>query len=236
MTGILIELALSVLLLWFVDKSGFSALGIYPTRLRLYDFTFGLFVAGVLCVVYYLAVARVADNHFIANESFTTVQFFSGCWWVLKSVLFEELIFRGVLLYLAIKRFGATAACILSAAAFGVYHWFSYGAFGNPVQMGFIFLMTGVWGLMGAFAYARTKSLYLSVALHLGWNLVNILVFSKGPLGAQLFVFANERKPEGIVSLLLFLMQIFGLPLLTWLYLKKRTGEDTPGALPVEGA
>ena len=41
-------------------------------------------------------------------------------------MLYEELLFRGYLLYQAMRLLGARRAVLLDAAAFGVYHWFSY--------------------------------------------------------------------------------------------------------------
>ena len=49
--------------------------------------------------------------------------------WTTKSVLFEEFLFRGVLLYFGIKYYGTKNACIISAITFGAYHWFSYNIF-----------------------------------------------------------------------------------------------------------
>jgi membrane protease YdiL (CAAX protease family) len=54
-----------------------------------------------------------------------------GTWWTLFSVLYEELIFRGVVLYILIKRIGEVKAILISCIAFGIYHWFSYGLFWN---------------------------------------------------------------------------------------------------------
>lgn len=139
----------------------------------------------------------------------------------LKSVLFEELIFRGALLYIAIKKLGIKKGCFLSSVCFGTYHWFSYNAFGNPVQMVIIFLTTTIFGLMLAFAFAKTKSLYLPVGLHFGWNLFNIVVFSNGPLGQQIFIKTNENHPQGFLSLFVFQFQVFALPLFTYLYFKR---------------
>ena len=69
-------------------------------------------------------------------------------------------------------------------------------------------------------SFAKTKSMYLPIGLHLGWNLFNIVLFSNGPLGKQLFMKANESHLEGIPSLLVFLFQIVALPLLVFGYFK----------------
>ncbi|NNK76373.1 MAG: CPBP family intramembrane metalloprotease, partial [Maribacter sp.] len=75
--------------------------------------------------------------------------------------MFEELIFRGAILYILIKKIGVNWACIISAIAFGIYHWFSYQMFGRGmIPMIYVFLLTGAAGWMFAYAFARTRSIY----------------------------------------------------------------------------
>jgi membrane protease YdiL (CAAX protease family) len=181
-------------------------------------------MSAICCAIFNAATVAFVNNNWIVNKQVTAASLLTSSWWVLKSVLFEELIFRGALLYVAIKKIGMAKACYLSATCFGIYHWFSQNAFGNPVQMIFIFIITAIAGLMFAFSFAKTNSLYLPVGLHFGWNLINIVVFSNGPLGAQLFTRMNESMPGGILSLLIFLFQVLGLPLLTWWWLRRIKG------------
>jgi membrane protease YdiL (CAAX protease family) len=221
MIGILAELIISWLLLWFIEKKHLSVLGLKPTKSRIINLSAGLLLAAFSCTIYQVMTTAFANNSWSLNKQLTLQTILVSSWWTLKSVLFEELIFRGALLYIAIERLGIRKACILSAVCFGIYHWFSYNAFGNPVQMIIIFFMTAIFGLVLAFAFAKTTSLYLPVGLHFGWNLFNIVVFSNGPLGQQIFIKTNENQLQGILSLFVFLFQIFALPLLTYLYFKK---------------
>jgi len=220
MIGIIAELIISGLLLWYIDKKKLSVLGLQPNTSRMTNWISGFLLAAFVCILYHMMSKIFAGNSWVVNKHITSQAIATSSWWTLKSVLFEEFIFRGALLYLAIERWGIKKACYLSAVCFGIYHWFSYNALGNLFQMAIIFLMTGIFGLMLAFAFAKTKSLYLPVGLHLGWNIVNIVVFSNGPLGQQIFIKANENKPEGILSLFIFLFQIVALPLLVYWYLK----------------
>ncbi|MBO9694483.1 type II CAAX endopeptidase family protein [Chryseobacterium sp.] len=223
MIGIIIELIFSWLLLKFIAKGDLSVLGFKPNSTRLMHWSIGFLLAAGICTLYHILTTAFINNTWILNKQLTFSATLISSWWVLKSVLFEELLFRGALLYLAIEKCGMTKACLLSAACFGIYHWFSYNAFGNPFQMAIIFVMTAIFGWMLALSFAKTKSLYLPIGLHLGWNLFNIIIFSNGPLGRQLFVKANESHLEGIPSLLVFLFQIFALPLLLYGYFKLKS-------------
>jgi membrane protease YdiL (CAAX protease family) len=89
---------------------------------------------------------------------------------------------------------GALKAIILSAIAFGVYHWFSFEVIGNPIQMLITFIITGTMGLVLAYGYSKTFSLYLPIGIHLGWNLTQIFIFSEGPIGNGLLI---SSEPGG---------------------------------------
>lgn len=222
MIGVLVELIISWIILWVIAKKHLTVLGIAPNKQRLGHLGKGFLMAAICCIAYYAIQTLANGSSWTINRSMTIVGFFKSCWWVFVSVLFEELIFRGALLYLAIKKLGAVKASLLSAVCFGIYHWFSYNAFGNPVQMFFIFLATGVFGFMLAMAFAKTNSLYLPIGLHFGWNLLNIVLFSHGPLGKQLFINTGGHALQGIPSLLVFLFQVVALPLVAWWYFKGR--------------
>jgi membrane protease YdiL (CAAX protease family) len=145
---------------------------------------------------------------------------------MLKSVLGEELLFRGALLYIGIKKLGLKNACILSSIIFGIYHWFSYGILGDFPQMIYIFFLTGIGGLLFAYSFALTKSIYLPVGLHLGWNLINVVIFSNGPLGKQMLLYSGGQQLDGLWTTIFFIYQITVLPFVTYLYLwRQKTAE-----------
>jgi membrane protease YdiL (CAAX protease family) len=219
MAGILVELMISWLLLWFISKKHLSVLGFTPTKSRFINLLFGFLVAAIFGVIYYMSFTVFANNNWTVNEAFTGLKMAISSRWTIISVLYEELIFRGALLYIAIQKLGTKKACILSTVSFGVYHWFSMGAFGNPVQMIILFFMTGIWGFMFAMAYAKTKSLYLPIGLHFGWNLISTVVFSQGPLGNQLLINIGGEKIGGFLSLVIFIFQVFAVPLIVFWYL-----------------
>lgn len=223
MIGILIQLVISWLLLWLLEKKNLAVLGLKPTKDRTIDFAFGILAAATCCLIYYLTTAFLSDNSWQFNSGFSFEKFVDSFWWVFKSVAFEELIFRGAVFYILIQRTGVKIACLISSVAFGVYHWFSFGVLGNPISMIYVFVLTGIWGLMYAVSFSKTKSLYLPFALHLGWNLFNIIVFSQGPLGSQLLLASdNGQKVEEIFSVVLLLFQVFALPIIVYLYLKAK--------------
>lgn len=171
-------------LLW-LEKKNLSVLGISPSLLRVLQLLLGFLAT--LC----LAVVLSTLFSFIANFSWVPVPdiglgfLFEGLYKTLQSVLFEELLFRGYLLYKAITLIGEKKANLISATAFGIYHWFTLGVLGNPELMIWVFVNTGLWGLMFAYAYSRTGSLAFPIGLHWGWNFIDQIIFNQK--GGSLF-------------------------------------------------
>lgn len=211
MLGVLVQLILSwVVLRWF-DKSGLDALGLRPGRKRLAEFLLFFTVSAAFCASGFGLKVLIAKQQWILNPSLSAMGILDGARWTLVSVLFEELIFRGALLYILIRKAGPVRAVWISGAAFGVYHWFSHGTFGNPSAMAVTFVITGAMGLVQAYGFAKTGSMFVPTAIHLGWNLVQQNVFSSGPIGNQVLVEVLPR-PEVTVSYAAFwVMQLFPL-------------------------
>lgn len=226
MLGILIQLGISWILLRYIEKSSLSSLGILPTKERALFFVSGLALAGLGCATYNLISTAFVSNAWVVNRDLSSGTSLVNTWLIIKSVLFEELLFRGALLFIAIRRIGEHKANLFSAICFGIYHWFSYNVLGNVPAMIFVFIITGVAGLAFAYAFSRTKSIYFPVALHLGWNLVHIGVFSNGPYGQGFLYKMNDVKPEGMLSLSIFTFQLLILPSIVWLQLRTMRGRS----------
>ena len=192
MLGILVQLLISWLIIWLFEKGNLNVLGFYPTKKRLLGFALFFMVTALCCSSDFFMRMLFAKQQWQLNPKLTANLILTGVWWNIKSVLFEELIFRGVLLYILIKKLGQAKGIIISAIAFGIYHWFSHGVIGNPVQMAITFFITGIMGLVYAYGYAKTFSLYVPSAIHLGWNLTTSVIFSNSIIGDQLF---TQVKP-----------------------------------------
>ncbi len=189
--GIVVLLVISWLLLHFFIPGANSQKFFLPTPRRLGQFTAGALVTAALCLGVQHLEATLAGAEWVRNSDITPGAVAERAWWDFRSVLTEELLFRGALLYLLLRKTRPWTACLISGLVFGVYHWFSFGLFGQPVAMIVILLGTGMMGVALALAVARTGSIWLATGLHFGWNFVLNTLFSRGPLGNGLFV------PEG---------------------------------------
>ncbi len=225
MLGILVQLIISWFIVWLFDKKNLSVLGFLPTKQRTADFFLFFVITSIFCSLGFVLKMYFGKQQWHVNPELSINLVISGIWWNIKSVLFEELIFRGVLLYILLNKLGMIKAIFISAAAFGIYHWFSFGIIGNPVQMIVVFFITGVMGLLLAYGYAKTFSLYIPIGIHFGWNFTQIFIFSGGPIGKGILVPDNDI-PFTTNSYLIFIIVTF-LPMLlalsiNFLILKKR--------------
>jgi membrane protease YdiL (CAAX protease family) len=188
MIGLLIGLAATWLLLRFEGKS-LGVLGFNAPAARATQFAVGFLVAALFAIAQQSGISLASGVPWKLNPELSTALVRSSLRSNILSVLTEELLFRGYFFYQAIRFLGPQRASLLGAAAFGVYHWFSYGLLGNPVAMVFVFLFTGAFGYMACRAFIATGGLALPIGVHLGWNLLISLGFSGGGFfGKGIFV------------------------------------------------
>jgi membrane protease YdiL (CAAX protease family) len=226
MIGAIVELLLSWALLHFLEHRNLSVLGFRPTARRLRVAGLGFLLGAVYLSIFYLVQAALLHDPYHLNTAYSIPAMLRSLWYVFKSVLFEELIFRGALLYILIKRIGPSKAVLISAIAFGIYHWFTI-EFGKPTQMAFIFLVMGLTGYAFAKAFEKTGTILLPFALHFGFNVTIMILFSRNSgIGPQLFI--QAAGPHVATKSLLFLAFMVGenfvppLLVLFWLRFVKR--------------
>ncbi|OBX22348.1 MULTISPECIES: CPBP family intramembrane glutamic endopeptidase [Bizionia] len=229
MIGILIAIAISWLLLYLTEKKTILALGFLPVGKRLKQLAIGFIITGMLCVMVQYLEVYLKSSTWVLNENITRAIILKSFWWDFKSVLTEELIFRGALLYILIQKIGARKSILISAISFGIYHWFSYGVLGNIMAMILVFIGTGVMGYAWAWAFSKSKSIMLPFGLHLGWNFIYNTLFSKGPLGELVLISKGGNELTDWASLLNFISGLVIVPILVLIYVKyfvKKNGNN----------
>ena len=226
MIGILVAIAISWLLLYFTEKKNILALGFLPIVKRLKQFLIGFLITGILCVLDQYLEAYLKSSTWVLNENFTSRIAIESFWWDFKSVLTEELIFRGALLYILIKKIGSKKSILISAIAFGIYHWFSYGVLGNVMAMILVFIGTGLMGYAWAWAFSKTKSVMLPFGLHLGWNFIYNSIFSNGPLGELMLISKGGNELSDWTSFLNFVSGLVIVPILVLIYVRYFVKKD----------
>jgi membrane protease YdiL (CAAX protease family) len=195
-------LAVSWLIIYLLEKRNLLRQWTLPFGNRLREGAIGLVVAATAAMATNLFLATVAGSSFALNPESSFGQLLRMLRYDLASVLVEELVFRGVPLYLLIKYFRWRPALFMGAAAFGIYHWFTFGVLGSAPAMVVVFIVTGLMGYVFGLAYYRTSSLLLPIGIHLGWNVVVNTLLPLNSRAGSLFIVGGERDMAGWGGLL----------------------------------
>lgn len=202
-------LAISRLLIWLFVKRNLSVLGLTPTKDRLKYFAILFIVSALLSASAYLLRMYFAKEEYTIVQSLTTKSILIETWYQFRTVLTEELLCRGALLYILIKKIGQTKAVIISSAIFAVLHWLNTGVWGNLTQMIIVFTFTFAMGLLLAFSYARTYSILIPFAIHYGWNLTQNYIFPDTATGSHIFILATPPPAVTISYFTFFTLLLF---------------------------
>jgi membrane protease YdiL (CAAX protease family) len=188
MADIIGLLAASWLLIWLFEKGNLSVLGLKPTKSRLKYSAILFITTAICCSTGFLMRIYFGKEQFDLNPKLNINLILTGIGLTIKSVLFEELLSRGVILYILIKKLGQKWAILISAIIFGALHWNNMGVLGDIKQMAIIFFWPFTFGLLFVYSYAKSFSLYLPIAMPFGWNLTQNFIFPETVLGNRLFI------------------------------------------------
>ncbi|PRX97983.1 CPBP family intramembrane glutamic endopeptidase [Allonocardiopsis opalescens] len=144
----------------------------------------------------------------------------------------EELMWRGVLFRIIEERTGTWIALVLTGVAFGLAHMINP----NATLWGAIAIAIEAGGMLTA-AYVATRSLWLPIGLHFGWNLAASAIFStevsgnhtpQGLLDAVMsgpvLVTGGEFGPEGSAYSIVFCL----IATAVFLWIARRRGRLVP--------
>lgn len=194
--------------IYLIENRNIFQAWITPIKKRTIEFIKGFFLMASLCVITQLILSKLSDISWELSSDLNLIKLGSSVTYDLNSVVFEELLFRGVPLYLLIKYLTPKSGILISASLFGIYHWFTNGVLGNVPGMLLVFIITGFMGYVFAISYVKTKSLILPLGLHLGWNLTNHNIFSNGPNGVMIFEATGQTELSNSNQLVAFIIYI----------------------------
>lgn len=153
-------------------------------------------IVGIALISAVIAVIDVMGDASVALGHPPTLPFFIIAMAAISGVC-EELIFRGALFRVSEEMFGTLVALIISGAFFGGAHIFNPHA--SWVSSAAITIGAGF--LLG-FAYTATRSLWLPIGLHAGWNLAEGGIYSTSVSGGKVVpgVFLTHMNGPDIMT------------------------------------
>jgi membrane protease YdiL (CAAX protease family) len=220
----------------FLDKRSFSSLGLKINRRGLMDIAVGFWITFFIMGLVYLVEYGLGWLTFIgfAWDTDTVETIIAQTMIVLATFMLvgwnEELLSRGYHLQNFTSSLNVTWAVVLSSVIFGILHLSNLNAnFTGAIGITFS-------GIFLAFAYLRTRQLWLPIGLHIGWNFFEGAVFGFPVSGLETYrliriavngpelwtggVFGPEGGLVAIPALLLGATLVF-------IYTQNRPGPDS---------
>lgn len=228
LTGLIL---ISWLLIWFFTKSNLTVLGLTPTKERFKYFIILFIVSGIFSASAFLLRMYIAHEEYALTPSMTIGSVLLEIWHQFRTVMTEELICRGALLYILIKKIGQTKSILITSVFFAVLHWINASVWGNLIQMAIVFTFTFAMGLLLAFSYAKTFSILIPFAIHFGWNLTQNYIFPDTATGNHIFILATPPPEVTISYPAFFTMLLFpkiSVLVVDYLIIKKHRQVEMP--------
>ena len=177
----------------FLDKQPIESLGLKLNIQALFDLLTGIGVTFLQMGFTYLLMFNLG---WLTFEGFAWE--FDPIGLVIKNALLfffifilvgwnEELLSRGYHLQTIVSGINLFWGVIISSAVFGLLHIFNPGATWVSTT-GILFA-----GLFLAYGYVRTKQLWLSIGLHIGWNFFEGVVFGFPVSGLDIYALTRIK-------------------------------------------
>ena len=160
----------------FFDRRSFRSLGFHIDQHTLTDLAFGFFLPALMMGLIFAFEWGMGWLHFegwmwnVASPASVFTGMLGGLATFIIVGYYEELLFRGYHLQKMLEGTNLPWALFLSSAVFSILH------IGNPNSSWASTLGLLAAGYLMAYGWVRTRRLWLSIGLHIGWN------FFEGPV------------------------------------------------------
>jgi hypothetical protein len=162
----------------------------YDVGYKLFRFKKELLLSSIIVIIpgFIIAINNFPISAYINDRFFMTEPNSLVYLYFLESfttAFFEEIIFRGMILFVVLQRVpntkqGIFKAIVISSAIFGLSHLLNlFGVAGlanTLLQVGYSFLM----GMMWAIVFIKTENILYSIVLHATYNYFGYVLFKVG--------------------------------------------------------
>jgi uncharacterized protein len=164
----------------WLDRCSFSSLGLALDRNTARELVYGLVIAPLMLLFTFMTMQRLGWLTVISSQPAPLGTWLY--WLALFSIVGfgEEVLARGYHLQTIASGTNMFWGMLLSSSLFGALHLLNPGA--NLASTLGIFAA----GFLLAFAYYRTRRLWLSIGLHIGWNMSMGFIFGFTTSGLQI--------------------------------------------------
>jgi membrane protease YdiL (CAAX protease family) len=145
------------------------------SALELSRFRIALLPVGLLVGMFWFSLLMAmlyAGGHYQINGVAFPNRWFSAIVFALGTAIWEEVTFRGLLFRVTEQTFGTWVGVAVSAIAFGALHGLNPNA---SLAASIAIILES--GILLAAAYFATRTLWLPIGLHFGWNFAEDFIF-----------------------------------------------------------
>jgi len=183
----------TILSLLMVDRKKLKDLGLVSLKSKFTDIFIGLLLGGVLVVINVMILYLLGDLSFVTKLNNPNIGMFllKGLGVFVVVSIAEEVMFRGYIM-LSMKHMNKPWFSILvSAAIFSLSH----GALNDGASTVAV-INISLAGIMLAYMFYRSKSLYLPIGVHITWNYFQGFIFGVNVSGREVGEAAYLAKME----------------------------------------
>jgi membrane protease YdiL (CAAX protease family) len=190
----------SYVMLHFLDKRQFAALGMNLRKGAWRELFWGMLIgfAILTMAVGTMAIMGYEDLH-LADESsdYFAIGFLTNIFLFIIVGFNEEILFRGYIFQSMIEGTNKIVAVVFFSLLFGAAH------LANPNATLFGAANIVLAGILLSLGYLQTKSLWLPIGLHIGWNFTQGYIWGLPVSGTSVFkplIIAKATGPEVITG------------------------------------
>jgi len=186
-------LTIATWLLYRMDGKSLTALGLNITIKHFLFLILGLVIGVVALGLETLLRTIYTGEHWNFNSSVDQLALWKTLYFILPSVVVQELMFRGYLFTKTIEVTNVVTANIIFATLFMLVHVVDKAALQNTGQLIFLTVSIPVGHLLFAAALLKSKTLYFPIGLHWGNNWASFCLIGYGKNQNVIFPLSNQR-------------------------------------------
>ena len=213
-------------ILYKTDNKSLKAIGLNVTVKHILFLLLGLIIGAVAFGIVIGLRSIYTGEEWHIRSVIDSKEFLRGLYFILPSVIVQELIFRGYLFTKTIEKTTVVKANIIFAILFMLVHVLDRDVLKNPSQVIVLAVSIPVGHLLFATGLLRARTLFFPIGLHWGNNwATNFLV---NQANSHSILYTDQKQIGSWFSFIVILLIFNGFYLLlTFLILKKKKKQST---------
>jgi membrane protease YdiL (CAAX protease family) len=186
-------LTIATWILYRTEGKSLKALGLNLTTRHFFFLITGLVIGVVALGLETLLRTIYTGEHWNINSSVNQLALWKTLYFLLPSVVVQELIFRGYLFTKTIEVTNVITANVIFSILFMLVHVVDKDALQNTGQLIFLAVSIPVGHLLFATALLKSKTLYFPIGLHWGNNWASFCLIGYGKNENVIFPITNQQ-------------------------------------------